>query len=76
MLHSPSFSKCEEGKMYNEKMQFLHTIIQNIYKSGTFAIEFLHKHERGWSSNVQVGPRVTLVNLMNIKELEEDEGVE
>jgi hypothetical protein len=29
--HSPSSSKCEEGKEYNEKMQFVLSIIPNIY---------------------------------------------
>ncbi len=28
--HSPSFSKCEEGEAYNEKMQFAHMIIEDI----------------------------------------------
>jgi hypothetical protein len=51
LLHSPSSSKCEKGKAYHEKMQFAHTIIQDIYKVGTSTIEFLHRCIRGWSSN-------------------------
>jgi hypothetical protein len=50
-LHSPSFLECEEGKTYNEKMQFAHTIIQDIYRFGTFAVEFLHICKKGWNSN-------------------------
>ncbi len=38
--HSPSFLECEEGKAYNEKMQFAHTIIQDIYRSKTYVVEF------------------------------------
>ncbi len=73
--HSPSFFKCEEGKPYNEKMQFAHTIIQDIYKIGTYAFEFLCRCRRGWSSNVQARPGATLVDSVNIEESEEDEGV-
>ncbi len=29
--HSSLSSKCAEGKLYNEKMQFAQTIIHNIY---------------------------------------------
>jgi hypothetical protein len=49
----------------------VHTIIQNIYKSETSTIEFLHRHGRGWSSSVQAKPRVTLVDLVNIEESKE-----
>jgi len=55
-LHSPSFLECEEGKANNENMQFAHTIIQDIYKIGTFAIRFLYRRKRGWSSNEQARP--------------------
>jgi hypothetical protein len=41
--HSSSSSECEEGKMYNEKMQFVQTIICGIYKTRTSLIEFLCK---------------------------------
>jgi hypothetical protein len=66
--HSPSSSECEEGKAYNERMQFVHTIIQDIYKIGTSTIEFLRRRRRGWSSNEQVGLGATLVDLMHIEE--------
>ncbi len=75
-LHSPSSLECEEGKAYNENMQFAHTIIQDMYKTRTFIIEFLHICRRGQSSSVQVGPRATSMDLVSIEELEEDEGVE
>jgi hypothetical protein len=39
-LYSPSSSKCEKNKAYDEKMQFAHIIIQDTYKTKTFAIEF------------------------------------
>jgi hypothetical protein len=54
----------------------VYTIIQDIYKFGTSAIEFLHKCRRGWSSNEQVGSGATLVDPMYIEELEEDKSVE
>ncbi len=46
-LHSPSSSECEEGKTNNEKMQFTHTTIQDMYKIETSRIEFLCRHRRG-----------------------------
>jgi hypothetical protein len=49
--HSPSSLECEESKAYNEKMQFAHMIIQDIYKIGTFIVEFLHKCRR---SGIQI----------------------
>jgi hypothetical protein len=76
LLHSPSSSECEKGKTYNEKMQFAHMIIQDIYRFETFAIEFLHKCKKGWSSREQVGPKAALVDLMNIEKSYEDKGVE
>jgi hypothetical protein len=51
LSHSPSSSECEEGNVYNDNMQFAHTIIQDIHRSRTSTIEFLHKCRRGWSSN-------------------------
>jgi hypothetical protein len=69
-------SECEEGKTYNENMQFAHTIIQDIYRTGTSTIEFLHWRRRSWSLSVQVGPKATSVHLVNIEESKEDEGVE
>jgi hypothetical protein len=76
LSHSPSSLKCEENKVYNKKMQFAHTIIQDIYRFKTSIIEFLHKRRRGWSSSVQVGLKATSVDLVNIEELEEDKSVE
>ncbi len=46
--HSSSFSKCVEGKAYNEKIQFVQKIIQDINTIGTFEIEFLHRSKRRW----------------------------
>jgi hypothetical protein len=46
--HSSSSSKCAEGKVYNEKMQFVQTIIYDIYRTGAFVFEFLHKSKRNW----------------------------
>jgi hypothetical protein len=37
MSHSSSYLECAEGKAYNEKMQFVQTIIHDTYKIGTFA---------------------------------------
>ncbi len=31
--HSLPFSECQEGKQYHEKMQFAHSIIEEIYRS-------------------------------------------
>ncbi len=75
-LHSPSSSKCEEGKQYHEKMQFVHSIIQNIYKLGTSVVEFLRRQRKGWSSNKQGGLGITLVDLVCIHKLDEKKGVE
>ncbi len=44
--NSSSSSECAKGKMYNEKMQFVQTIIHNIYKTGTSIVEFLHKSKK------------------------------
>jgi hypothetical protein len=42
-LHSSSSSKCVEGKVYKEKIQFVQTIIQDIYITRTYVVEFLCK---------------------------------
>jgi hypothetical protein len=55
--HSPSSSECEEGKEYNEKMQFVLSIIPDIYGLETSIIEFLHRRKKGWSSNEQARPK-------------------
>lgn len=39
-LHSPSSLECEKGKVNNEKMQFAHTIIQDMYKIETYQLNF------------------------------------
>jgi hypothetical protein len=74
--HSPSSLECEEGKAYNEKIQFAHTIIQDIYKTETSIVKFLCKHKRGWSSSVQTRLRATSMDLVNIEQYEDDKGVE
>jgi len=76
LLHSPSSLKCEEGKTYNENIQFMHTIIQDIFKSKTSIVEFLHKCRRGWSSSEQAGPKITSLALVYIAKSVEDKGVE
>lgn len=62
-------SECEEGKTYNENMQFAHTIIQDIYRTRTSTIEFLHRRRKSRSLSVQVGPKAIYVHLVNIEEL-------
>jgi hypothetical protein len=72
----PSSLKCEEGKTYNEKMQFEQIIIHNIYISETSTVKLLHRHKRGWNVSEQEGPIITLMDLMNIElESKEDEVV-
>ncbi len=44
--NSSSFSKCVEGRTYNEKIQFAQMIIQDIYKIRTYVIEFLAKQKK------------------------------
>jgi hypothetical protein len=39
--HSSSSLECVEGKVYNEKIQFAHKIIQDIDITRTFVVEFL-----------------------------------
>jgi hypothetical protein len=39
--HSSSSLECVEGKVYNEKIQFAHTIIQDIDITRIFVVEFL-----------------------------------
>lgn len=54
-LHSPSSLECEEGKQYHEKMQFTHSIIQDIYRSRSYVVEFWKRRRRSWSSRDQRG---------------------
>ncbi len=51
-------------------------IIQDIYRSGTSTIEFLHRHKKGQSVTKQIGPRVTSMDLVYIEESKEDEVME
>lgn len=43
LSHSPSSSKCEKHNAYNEKMQLAQTLIHDIYRNGTYAIDFLRR---------------------------------
>jgi hypothetical protein len=54
----------------------MHTIIQDIFKSKTSIVEFLHKCRRGWSSSEQAGPKITSLALVYIAKSVEDKGVE
>jgi hypothetical protein len=74
--HSPSCSKCEERKQYHEKMQFAHSIIQNIHRLGSSIVNFLKRKIKGWNSSEQKGPRTTLMDLVHIQELNKEEGKE
>jgi hypothetical protein len=46
--HSSSSLKCVEGMAYNEKIQFVQTIIHNCDIIGTSVIEFLRKSRQYW----------------------------
>ncbi len=48
LSHSSSSLKCAEGKAYNEKIQFVQTIIYNCDIIGTSTIEFLRKRKQHW----------------------------
>jgi hypothetical protein len=61
--------------VYNENIQFVQRIIQDIDIIGTIAIEFLHR-SRCWHAREQRGLRATLVDPVFIEELEEDKAVE
>ncbi len=76
LLHSLSSSKCDEGKHYHKKMQFTHSIIQDIYRSGTYEEEFLRRQRKCWSSSEQGSPRVTPMDLVYIQESNKEEGME
>jgi hypothetical protein len=53
-------------------MQLVQMIIHNICTTRTSAIEFLCKSKKCWCARKQIGPKATLVNLVFIEELEED----
>jgi hypothetical protein len=76
--HSSSSLECVEGKTYNEKMQFVQMIIHDIYRIGTYVVEFLCRRlsRRSWCARKQIGQGATLVDPVFIEESEEDEGVE
>jgi hypothetical protein len=71
--HSSSSLECAKGKAYNEKIQFVQTIIQDIDTIGTFVVEFLCKSKPRWRAKEQIGLGPTLINLVCIEELKEDE---
>jgi hypothetical protein len=75
-LHSSSSLECAKRKAYNDKMQFAQMIIRNIYRTGTFVVEFLHKSRRSWHAKERTRLKATLVDLVFIEESEEDEAVE
>jgi len=75
LLLFSSFLKCAKGKMYNEKMQFAQTIIHDIHRIRTYAIDFLHKSRRSWCVKDQIRLGATLVDLV-IEELKENKVVE
>jgi hypothetical protein len=74
--HSLSSSKCEERKQYHEKMQFVHSINLDIYRLGSYAVEFLKRRRRGWSSREQGGLRATPMDPVQIQEFDKKKGVE
>jgi len=49
--HSSSSLECVEGKTYNERIQFVHTIIHDINRTGTSAVKLLHRRKH-WHANV------------------------
>ncbi len=71
-LHSSSSLEGVKGKAYNEKMQFVQMIIQDINIIGTSAVEFLHRSEQCWCAKEHIRPGATLIDLVCIKESEED----
>ncbi len=76
LIHHHLWNVQEGRHIYNEKLQFAQTIIQNIYITGTFIVEFLCKGKRHWRARKQTGPRATSVDIVFTEELEEDEVVE
>ncbi len=55
-----------ENAIYN-------SIIQDMYKSRTYVVEFLRRQRRGWSSSEY---RATTMYLVYIREADKEEGVE
>jgi len=61
---------------YNVKIQFVQMIIQDIDTTKTFIVEFLHKSKQHWCARKETGPKATSIDLVCIKESEEDEAEE
>jgi hypothetical protein len=57
-------------------MQFAQIVIHNIYRSRTSTFEFLRKSKRSWRTREHIRSGATLVYMMVVEELEEDEVVE
>jgi hypothetical protein len=53
LLHSSSSLECAEGKMYNVKIYFVQTIIQDIDTTETFVVKFLRRSKRCWRAREQ-----------------------
>jgi len=74
--HSSSSLKCVEKKVYNVKIQFAQTIIQDIDTIGISIVEFLCRSRRRWHAKERIGLGATLVDLMFIEESEDNEAME
>ncbi len=74
--HSSSSSKCVERKPYNEKLQFAHTIIQDIDITTTSIVKFLRRSRKHWHVKEQTKPGATFIDSVFIEKLEEDKVVE
>ncbi len=48
--HSSSFLECVKRRAYNEKIQFVQTIIQDIDTTRKYVVEFLCKSRQCWCS--------------------------
>jgi hypothetical protein len=68
--------ECEKGEAYSEKIQFAHTIIQDIDTTRTFKVEFLCRSRRCWHVRKHIKLRTTLVNSVCIEEWEEGKAKE
>ncbi len=75
--HSSSFSECAKKKAYNQKIQFVQTIIQDIDTIGkSHEVEFLCKSKKCWLTKEHKGPKATLVDSIFVEESKEDKVVE
>jgi hypothetical protein len=75
-LYSSSSSECAQGKVYYEKIQFVHMIIHDIGMIRTFVINFLHRSKKCWCVREQIKLGITLVDMVFIEELKEHEAME